>query len=150
MAGSQKHVELEESSSLLVRTGYSRPGYGIQSDASVSIQSESSSEHVAEKSVVESVKIAVKSPERLWTVVLFALIACVGSLLPGAAIGYGTNTISDVESNAGRYGIDLGDFDEDTFSVSDIYGKCFLIYLSVCIRCHTCNFLLSVYSCIDA
>ena len=121
MAGSEKPVELEESSSLLIKASRSRSDYGIQGNEGVSIQSESSSEHVAEKSVVESIKIAVKSPERLWTVVLFALIACVGSLLPGAAIGYSTNTISNLESNAGRYGIDLHDFDEDTFSVSDVY-----------------------------
>lgn len=120
MAGSHKTLELEESSSLLIRTSHSRSDYGIQD--SVSIQSESSleSEHAAERSVVESIRIAVKSPERLWTVVAFALIACTGSILPGAAIGYSTNTISNLERNPGRYGIDIRDFGQDTFSVSDM------------------------------
>ena len=111
---------------------------GLQT--SVSIQQGTTADHT-EGGVMGSMGVALLSPERIWTILVFTLVACIGSTLTGAIGGYSTNTISNLESNPGRYGIDTSDFRKDTFSVSDIY--------SVQVSAHVIIWLITRGMCMD-
>lgn len=102
------------------RTSQTSPAYGIQTNVSVQKGSSPQAAHHTEGGVLQSIRVALRSPERIWTILVFTLIACMGSILTGAIGGYSTNTISNLEGNPGRYGIDTSDFRKDTFSVSDM------------------------------
>ena len=100
-------------------------------------------------SVVESMTKAGKGPERIWTIVLFSLIACVGSIMTGSIGGFSTNTISDIKSNADKYGIT--DFESDVFSVSsagltcstaDLASYSVIYYIALYIFPYTADVLL--------
>ena len=111
---------------------------GLQT--SVSIQQGTTADHT-EGGVMGSMGVALLSPERIWTILVFTLVACIGSTLTGAIGGYSTNTISNLESNPGRYGIDTSDFRKDTFSVSDIH--------SVQVSAHVIIWLITRGMCMD-
>ena len=62
------------------------------------------------------------SKERIWTMGSFSLIACIGSLVNGMALGYSTNTLaelSDLYSEGDDlYGIEKGSTEASQFGVS--------------------------------
>lgn len=62
------------------------------------------------------------SKERIWTVALFSLIACVGSLIVGVFLGYSTNTLSELSDlyrhGDSDYGVKNGSLIASLFGVS--------------------------------
>ena len=59
---------------------------------------------------------------RVWTVAIFSLIACLGSVVIGMSLGYSTNTLAELSTlyNGGNivYGIAKGSTEASLFGVS--------------------------------
>ena len=60
--------------------------------------------------------------ERVWTVAVFSLIACLGSVVIGMMLGYSTNTLSELstlyQNGDEEYGIKNGTWTASLFGVS--------------------------------
>ena len=66
------------------------------------------------------------SKERIWTVAVFSLIACIGSVVIGLFLGYSTNTLkelSDLQQEGDEtYGVAKGSWTASWFGVSLTIG----------------------------
>ena len=77
----------------------------------------------ARKSVLESFRLG---PERVWSVAVFSLIACMASFLVGMMLGYSSLTLLELNYiynhsgclNGTSYGIQKGSIQESLFGVS--------------------------------
>ena len=90
------------------------PSYGLNDEDSIENKDPESSDGV-------SVSI-LHAKERLWTVALFSIIACIGSVVIGMSLGYSTNTLSELSDLYHRgdhvYGIENGTWTASLFGVS--------------------------------
>ena len=88
------------------------PSYGINEEGSESSE--------AGKSEVKVSIFHIK--ERVWTIALFSLIACLGSVVIGMLLGYSTNTLSELstsqEGGDEKYVIANGTWTASLFGVS--------------------------------
>ena len=93
------------------------PSYGINEESS-----EGSGKGSAE------VKISIfHIKERVWTVAVFSLIACLGSVVIGMMLGYSTNTLSELstlyQNGDEEYGIKNGTWTASLFGVSILCNR---------------------------
>ena len=87
------------------------PSYGINEEEDNSTEGE-----------VDEGKVSVlHSTDRIWTVAVFSLIACLGSVVIGMCLGYSTNTLAELstlyQDGDDVYGIDKGSTEASLFGV---------------------------------
>ena len=92
------------------------PSYGLNEDVQ---ESEDSS-----KGTLVSLRHA---RERVWTVAIFSLIACIGSFLIGMFLGYSTNTLAELGNIDSMYGIEAHSTLASIFGVSCLMFPCALV-----------------------
>ena len=100
------------------------PSYGI-TDSSDEKEEKAGPGETGEGGVTVAIRHA---QERVWTVAVFSLIACLASVVIGMSLGYSTNTLSelsDVWHGGDRvYGIENGTFTASLFGVRHIIYRC--------------------------
>ena len=87
------------------------PSHGINDD-----EEEEKVENEDEKKLVN---VAVNhSNDRVWTVAVFSLIVCLGSVVVGMMLGYSTNTLAELSSGDTVYAVTKGSTEASLFGVS--------------------------------
>ena len=79
-----------------------------------------------EDSINDEKEVEVRhSTDRVWTVAVFSLIACLGSVVIGMSLGYSTNTLAELstlyDGGDDVYGIEKGSTEASLFGVSRGY-----------------------------
>lgn len=107
-----------EQDALLPGTGYS-PDYGINESNDGDVFGSSSS--AVPPSVVPSSSRTKRKKDRVWVVALFALIACLASLVNGLMLGFSSPTLDKLNYTTGAQHISNGSREASLFGVRLCY-----------------------------